>query len=322
VALVDLLVLAGGVALVSLGADGLVRGGSRLARALGVSTLFVGLTVASFGTSLPELVVSVTAAWDGATRVAVGNAVGSNVLNLLGVLGPAAVLVPLAMDEAVVRAEIPTMIGAGLVFTILALNGVLGRLEGLLLIAGVVGYTALRFEVSRERVARLAPEDAPEQPTRRQLAWGGAMVVGGSLALGFGGRLVVDGAVGLARSTGIPGRIIAVVLVAGGTTVPEMATTLAAAWRDRVDLGVGNIVGSCIFNLLLVGGASALVRPLDVVPAALKLEVPAMLLAMFALLPMAATGRRLDRWEGAVLTAGLVAYLAVIAAGLVASAAV
>lgn len=316
VVLVPLAVLLGGIVLVSLGADGLVRGGTRLARAFQVSPLFIGLTVASLGTSLPEFVVSFTAALEGETTVAVGNAVGSNVLNILAVLGPTAVLVPLAIDEPVVRAEIPAMLMSGLVFTLFALNGTLGRLEGLILLAAVVVYTVLRYRVSRERVAQLRPDDRPEVPTRRAVWVGIAMAVGGSLALAVGGNLVVDGAVDLARSTGVQARIVAVVLVAGGTTVPELATTLVAAFKDRVNLGVGNIVGSCIFNLLFVAGGAAIARPLDVVPAALRLEVPAMLLAMAALFPMAWTDRELSRSEGLVLVLGLIVYLGLIGAGI------
>jgi len=316
VALADLGVLVVGIALVSGGADALVRGGSRLARALGVSPLFIGLTVAALGTSLPEVVVSVTAAYEGATQVAIGNVVGSNVLNILGVLGPAALVVPLAIDDAVARAEIPTMIVAGLAFTVLSWNGVLGRVEGVVLVAGVIAYTAIRYKVARGRVERLAADEVPDRPSRREVLVAVGMVVAGALALTFGGPLVVDGAVGIAEQTGVSERLIAVVLVAGGTTVPELATVFAAVWRDRVNLGVGNVVGSCIFNLLLVAGLSAVVRPLAVVPDALRVEIPAMLLAMVALLPMAASSQEFSRLEGAILTVGLVVYLAVIASGL------
>lgn len=314
--LADVALLALGIALVSCGADALVRGGSRLARALGVSPLFIGLTVAALGTSLPELVVSVTAAYEGAPQVAIGNAVGSNVLNILGVLGPAALIVPLAFDDAVARTEIPTMMAAGLVFTAFSLNGVLGRLEGIILVAGVIAYTAIRFRVSRARVAQLGADHVEAGPTGRQKLWASGLVVVGVGALAVGGPLVVDGAVGIAEATGVSERLVAVLLVAGGTTVPELATVMAAVWRDHVNLGVGNVVGSCIFNLLLVAGGSALVRPLDVVPAALRTEIPAMLLAMAALLPMAASKREFSRMEGAILTGGLIVYLIVITAGL------
>lgn len=317
--LADLGLLVVGIALVSAGADGLVRGGSRLARAFGVSALFIGLTVASIGTSLPELVVSVTAAWEGATEVAVGNAVGSNVLNILGVLGPAALLVPLAFDDSVARTEIPTMMLAGLVFTGLAVNGVLGRVEGLVLVAGVVAYTAIRYRVARERVAGLAADELPAKPTRRQTWWGVAYVVAGVAGLAVGGPLVVDGAVGIARATGASERLVAILLVAGGTTVPELATVLASVHRDEVNLGVGNVVGSCIFNLFLVAGGAAIVRPLAVADAALRTEVPAMLLAMGALVVMSLRRRKFGRLEGALLTAGLAVYLYLVTAGLRAS---
>ncbi|HVS13480.1 MAG TPA: calcium/sodium antiporter [Thermoanaerobaculia bacterium] len=317
-----LLFLAGLVLLLG-GAELLVRGASRLAVGLGISPLVVGLTVVAFGTSSPELAVSVRAALtgDGAADIAVGNVVGSNIANVLLILGLSAVIAPLAVSRQLVRLDVPIMVGSSLLLVWMARDGSLGRLEGALLFAGVVAYTAFAIVQSRRETAERGHLDPdPDELRGRRLAIDALLVVAGLALLVVGARWLVDGAVTLATLLGVSELIIGLTVVAVGTSLPELATSALAAWRGQRDIAVGNVVGSNTFNILSVLGASALVAPagLAVSPQARAFDLPVMLAVAVLCVPIFFTGFRIARLEGALFLlfyGAYVAYLALHATG-------
>lgn len=310
------LFVAGLVVLVA-GAEALVRGASRLATALGVRPLVVGLTVVAFGTSAPELAVGVGSAISGQPDIALGNVVGSNIANILLVLGLAAVVVPVATATRVVRREVPVMIAASVLLWLIALSGRIERIEGVLLLAGIVAYTVYLARTSRRATAAVRAEFGAEFDVGAERR---GRVIAGSLGLGAAGLVglvvgagwIVDGAVALATTLGIPEVIVGLTVVAVGTSLPEVATSIAAGLRGHRDIAVGNVVGSCIFNILMVLGATAVVSPdpISISPSLLAVDLPLMVAAAFACLPILYTGRLVSRREGLLLVAFYVAYLA------------
>ncbi len=317
--LVDLAVVAVGIVALSAGAEAIVHGGTRLARGLRVSTLVIGLTVASLGTSLPEFMVSSLASWRGQAGIAIGNAVGSNIFNILAVLGPAALIVPLSVNKAVLHREVPVMLGASLLFVALAWNGIVGRWEGALLLGTVVVYTVYRYVGSRrkslEREKQAEASLVPDALAPRSVTANVALMGFGVVGLSVGAHLVVDGASSIALALGVEDRLVAITVVAAGTSLPEFVVTVVSALEGKVDIGVGNVVGSCIYNLLFVVGGAAVLRPLTMVPATLRFEVPIMAVSMLVLVPMLWTDHRISRVQGGLLTLGCLAYLAAIGLG-------
>lgn len=317
-----LLFLAGAAALY-FGAEWLVRGASHLARSLGISQLVVGLTVVALGTSAPELVVSTVAAVRGQGGLAFGNVVGSNVLNLALILGLAAVIHPLKVDGRLVIREAPIMIAASIFFPLLAWDLRLSRTDGLLLLAAFAAYLlyVVRSAV-RESAATPSPPDAAgdcadaPEPGRSRLRSGG-LVVAGTVVLVTGAQGLVEAAVFFARSLGISELIIGLTVVAIGTSLPELATSLVAAARHEADIALGNAIGSNIFNSLLILGVAALAHPVPVSGGALSLEVLAMIGISILFVVLAYTRRTLAQWEGAVLLAGYVAFTAALLHGTV-----
>jgi cation:H+ antiporter len=300
-----------GVAILAGGAESLVRGGARLAQAFRVSPLVIGLTVVAFGTSTPELVVSLAASFRGQSDIAVGNAVGSNIFNILGILGPAALLAPLTVQASVVRREVPIMILVSLALPLVAWNLVIGRAEGAALFAGLVAYTFFSYRTSRRETAATIKEfeeALPEPHPRGRVGVDLALVGLGLVLLGIGAQLVVTAAVTIARSVGLTERVIALTLVAAGTSMPEFATSVVAAVRKQTDIAVGNIVGSSIFNILCILGVSSMVSPLTVNPQLLRTDVVVMVAVAIATLPIVLSKHRISRVEGALLTVGLVVY--------------
>jgi cation:H+ antiporter len=299
-----------GVALLYGGAEGLVRGSASLALRLGLSPLVVGLTVVAFGTSAPELVVSLRAALGGQSAISVGNVVGSNICNVGLILGLSALIIPVATSSRVVRIDIPVMLGlTGLTIFVLA-SGTIGRLEGGLLTALLVGYIIFTI-----RLAHRAPDDplAGEfgeivRLSKRGLALDIFLVVAGGVLLVLGARFFVDGAVTVARAFGWSEAVIGLTIVAIGTSLPELATSVVAALKKESDIAVGNIVGSNVFNLLGILGLTALVTPLS---AAGLSAVDLAVMAAFSLVlwVFAFFGRRISRLQGAFLLGGYVAYL-------------
>lgn len=301
-----LLLIAGLVILVG-GAELLVRGASRLATALGIAPIVVGLTVVAYGTSSPELAVSVMAAIRDQSAIALGNVVGSNIFNVLFILGISALIAPLAVTARLVRFDVPLMIAASLLLPLLAMDGQLGRLDALLLIGGGAGYTGWLVRQSRQE--RNSPEAAPLPEGRTPWASSIGLIVAGLAMLVVGAQWLVDGAVVIARWAGLSELVIGLTIVAAGTSLPELATSLLASLRGERDIAVGNIVGSNIFNLLVILGAGALVSGIDVPAGALHFDIPIMIVVALACLPVFFTGARIGRWEGAVFLLYYGAYV-------------
>ncbi len=300
-----------GFALLVLGAEALVRGASRIARIAGVSPLIVGLTVVAFGTSSPELAVSLKASLAGQPDLAVGNVVGSNICNVLIILGPAALIAPLVVSRQLVRLDAPVMIGASLLLYVFAMSGEIGRVEGVALVALLAGYVFLQHRLAkRERRQAVELDEAPPPATFKTVALAGLLTLAGLGLLTLGAHLLVLGATSLARALGVSELIIGLTIVAVGTSLPELATSLAASWRGQSDIAIGNVVGSNIFNIFGVLGVSASVAGrVPVSSAVLDFDLPVMLLAAVACLPIFATGFAISRREGALLSAGYGLYI-------------
>jgi cation:H+ antiporter len=294
-----------GLILLIAGAEALVRGASRLAATVGLSPLVIGLTVVAFGTSAPELAVSVGASLAGRTDIAVGNVVGSNIFNVLFILGLSALIAPLTVARQLVRLDVPLVIVISGLVLLLGLDGRIGRLEGALLFAGLLGYLAF--------LLRAGQGDAPagdRAAARRAWPLDALLVVAGLAMLILGSRWLVAGATQLAAQFGVSELVIGLTVVAAGTSLPEVVTSVVASLRGERDIAVGNVVGSNLFNLLGVLGLSAVAAPdgLLVSPAARHFDLPIMLVAAFACLPIFFTGYRIARWEGALFLGYYAAY--------------
>lgn len=310
--LLQVALFASGVGGLYLGAEGFVRGSARLARYLGISRLVIGLTLVAFGTSAPELAVSLLAALQGTSDLAVGNIVGSNIANIALILGLAALLRPIRVRSSLVRREVPFMIAVSLLFYALAFNGLISRVDGLVLVVGLVVFLVLMYVYRAEGLIeeRAADPVVEANPGRaRAIALNAGLALGGLLVLLVGARLLVDSAVVLARAFGVSEGIIGLSLVAVGTSLPELATSVVAALRRETAISIGNIVGSNIFNLLSVVGIVALVQPLPVEASWLTREIPIMLLFSLALLPIMKTRGAVQRLEGGLLLLGYVVFL-------------
>jgi cation:H+ antiporter len=310
-----LLFLAGLVALV-IGAMWLVRGASALALSFGVSPLVVGLTIVAFGTSSPEVAVSVGAALEGQTDIAVGNVVGSNIFNVLFILGVSALIVPLLVHVQLIRQEVPIMIGVSLLLMALGFDGQLTRLDAALLFGLLIAYTAFLVVQSRRQNQKAVAELTAELP--RSAAWDRhwamqvALVVGGLVLLVLGSDWLVTAAVTFAKALGVSDLVIGLTIVAAGTSMPEVATSITAAIKGERDIAVGNVVGSNTFNILGCLGLAGLVAPagLPLAPSLLTFDLWVMLAVAVACLPVFFTGREIARWEGAVFVGYYVAYVA------------
>ncbi len=299
--------LLGGLVLLVAGGELLVRGASSLAARLGLSSLVIGLTVVAFGTSAPEVAVSIGAQLEGSGALAVGNVVGSNTFNVLFILGASALLAPLVVSRQVLRVDVPIMVCASLLGLVMALDGRYSRVDGIMMLVVFVGY--LVFTV-REGRRQASPND-PQVPIKP--AWlSVTLVLAGLALLVLGARFFVSGAVDLARLLGMSETVIGLTIVAAGTSLPEVATSLMAAWRGERDIAVGNVVGSNIFNLLLILGLSSQfgVGALEVPPSVLHFDLPVMLAAAIALAPLAMARGFLARWEGVFFLLAYVVYLA------------
>ena len=299
-----------GVVLLYFGADGLVRGSASLARRLKLTPLVIGLTVVAFGTSMPELVVSVGAALSGSGAIAVGNVVGSNIANIALILGVSAMICPLAVHVRVLRIDIPLMVVATLIIIVLLLDGTIGRMEGFFLLAGLVAYTVFSVRAARRETesAQHVYEDVIPLENR-PVSLSSFFVAGGLTLLVIGARLLVTGAVAIAESAGMSEAVIGLTIVAVGTSLPELATSVLAALKKEGDIAIGNIVGSNIFNLLGILGVASLSRPLTETGMS-PVDLGLMLVLALALLPLARSGFRLNRWEGLFLTVVYVAFVA------------
>lgn len=302
-----------GLGLLLAGAHALVHGAAKLATSLGVSPLVIGLTVVGFGTSSPELAASIQAALAHQPGIALGNVVGSNILNILLILGVAAIVTPLTVQRQLIRLDVPIMIGVSVLVPVFGLDGRVGRVEGVILVIGFVLYTAFSIHWSRrEMIAAATVASTPIAVPRGKFdgLTHAALVVAGLAMLVLGARWLVNGAVALAQSMGVSELVIGLTVVALGTSLPEVATSIVASLRGQRDIAVGNVVGSNIFNILTVLGMASLVSPrgIEVSEAALKFDIPVMIAVAVVCLPMFFTGAVIMRWEGAVLLGYYVAY--------------
>lgn len=306
-----------GLVILIVGAEALVRGASRSALALGISPLVVGLTVVAFGTSAPELAVSIQSALSGqnGADVALGNVVGSNIANVLLILGLSAAITPLVVQQQLIRLDVPLMIGISLLVWFMALDSLIGRIEGVVLFACIIGYTVFAIRQSRKESSEIQQEYSAEfdgQTPRSSAEWvkNIAFIVVGLAMLVLGARWLVDGAITFARAFGVSELVIGLTIVAVGTSLPEIATSIIAALRGERDIAVGNVVGSNIFNLLSVLGLTSIVAPagIAVAPAALNFDIPVMVAVAIACLPIFFTGRLIARWEGWLFLGYYVAY--------------
>jgi cation:H+ antiporter len=301
----DLFALLTGLAVLTAGAEGLVRGGAALAVRLGLTPLAVGLTVVAFGTSSPELVVSLSSAWQGRGDLAVGNVVGSNVFNVAFILGVAALVRPAAAHAQVVRVDVPIVVASSGLLVALLVDGRLGGADGAVLVAGLAAYTAYTLWAAHREAAAVQAEAEAAGPLWRDVAF----VAGGLALLAGGAHLLVSGAVSIAERAGLSEAVIGLTILAAGTSLPELATSVVAALRGQSDLAIGNVVGSNIFNVLGILGVTALARPL--VPGGIgPVDLGVMCVLAVALLPLLRTGFRLDRWEGGLLLLAYAGYLA------------
>ncbi|RKT44760.1 calcium/sodium antiporter [Thiocapsa rosea] len=313
--LLTILTLAVGLVLLTAGAESLVRGASNIAARLGIPSLIVGLTIVAFGTSAPEMAVSVAAAWSDQADIALGNVVGSNIFNVLFILGLSALVVPLAIGSQLIRVDVPLMIGASILVLLLALDGHIGRLDGAILFSGIILYTGFQIRQGlRERTSLADRVNPGDDRSLSSTHWwiDPLWVLGGLVILVIGSRLLVTSAVSIAQALGVSELVIGLTIVAAGTSLPELATSVVASIRGERDIAVGNVVGSNVFNLLAVLGLASLVSPSGIAVAeqALRFDLPVMVAVAIACLPIFVTGREIARWEGGLFFAYYLAYTA------------
>ncbi|GAB6062045.1 calcium/sodium antiporter [Deferrisoma palaeochoriense] len=295
--------------LLYLGATLLIRGASSLARGLGVAPAVVGLTVVAFGTSLPEFVVTVTAAFKGNADIALGNVVGSNIANIGLILGLCTVIRAMTVEFTMIRREVPLGLGAVVLVVLLSLDGTLGRGDGLVLLAGFAGFLYWSVAVERRAPGEVQERYEASSPSLCKRGIHALCVVGGLAGVVVGGNLLVGGGVTAARLLGVPPVIVGLTMVAVGTSLPEMATSLVAVAKGEDDLSVGNVLGSNLFNLLGVLGVAAVLDPIAVDRSFFVLQYPVLAGFTLALLPICRTGSVVSRAEGALLLAGYGLYV-------------
>ncbi len=308
------LIFCAGLVLLIAGAELLVKGASRMAASLGISPLVIGLTVVAFGTSSPELAVSVKAVLAGQNGVSLGNIIGSNIFNVLFILGLSALVTPLVVSQQLVRLDVPLMILVSVIVWIMAADQMVGRGEGLALLLGLAAYLFILIRQSRRESGTINDEYAGdfglvEDRTGHWFVNTG-LVAGGLILLVLGSRWLVSSAVAIAQSLGVSDLVIGLTIIAAGTSLPEVVTSVVASLRGERDIAVGNIVGSNLFNLLGVLGLASLVAPagLQIPAAVINFDLPVMIVVAFACLPIFFTGNRISRMEGALLLAYYVAY--------------
>ncbi|MCS7011646.1 MAG: calcium/sodium antiporter, partial [Anaerolineales bacterium] len=298
------------------GAEWLVRGAARIAAWLGISPLVIGLTVVAFGTSSPELAINLLSSLTGQSDIALGNVIGSNIANILLILGLSAAVAPLVVQQQVVRQDVPIMIAVSVVTFLFALDGRMSVLEGGLLFLSLIAYTWFLIRQSRSESQQVRQEyeqeyAAKEEGKRRWVVNAGLVILGLGL-LSLGARWLVNGAVDIARWLGVDELVIGLTIVAVGTSLPELATSVIAALKGERDIAVGNVVGSNIFNLLAVLGLSALVAPrgLIVSEEVIVFDLPVMIAVAVASFPIFFTGGKIYRWEGLLFLGYYATYTA------------
>lgn len=300
-----------GLGLLLISGEVLVKGAIGLAARLRISKLVVGATIVSMGTSAPELLVSMQAALAGHPEIAIGNVVGSNIANLALVLGLVLVIFPLHVDKNTVRLDWPVMMAASILFYLMAINGILGFFEGLVLVIFLIGYVSYAVYQSRKQSNQEPESDFIDLKSESRRGYGFLLLltVGGSIGLVFGARWFLQGAVSIAEQFNVSEHLISVTLVAFGTSVPELFTSLVAAFRKQTDISIGNLIGSNTFNILAILGITSIVKEVAVSERMLSADMFWMLGISFLLLPFFLLGRKLTRWQGVVLVLSYIAYI-------------
>ena len=303
----DVFMLLGGLALLIAGANSLVRGASSLAKAVGISPLVVGLTIVAFGTSSPELAIATSAALEGKGELAIGNVVGSNIANVLLILGLASVIAPLAVTKRLIRLDVPFMIAMSLLMYVMAADGSFERWEGGLLFAIAIAYTTFLIRQSRKQSAAKEKPETGQSRTWLDVVY----IVAGLAVLILGSKLLVTGATNIAAALHVSELIVGLTVVAIGTSAPEIATTIMAAVKGQREMAVGGVIGSNIYNILLVLGVSSTIAPQPIVvpPSAMNFDIPVMIAVAAACLPIFFSGFKVMRWEGGLFLAYYVAYV-------------
>ena len=300
----DYLFLFAGLIGLFFGGEALVRGSVGLARRMAIPPLLIGLTVVGFGTSTPELLVSVDAAWRGVPDIALGNIIGSNIANILLIVGLSALVWPIRVMGATLRRDTAVMLAAALVLVPLFAIGQVGRLSGLVLVAGLAAYLVWAYRQPGDTIAEDEGVPAPSSMLVSVL-W----VIGGLVALMLGARFLVDGAVSIARGYGISEAFIGLTIVAVGTSLPELATSLIAALRRQSEIAIGNIIGSNIFNVLGILGVTALITPIPVASRFLTFDLPVMIAVSLVLTGLLLTRPAIGRAVGVAMLVAYAAYI-------------
>lgn len=302
------LLLCLGLLLLYYGAEFLVKGSSQLALSFGIRPLVIGMTVVALATSMPEMMVSLTAVLKQSSDLAAGNVIGSNIANIGLILGAASLFAPMAVARGTLAREMPIMLFASGMIFLLSLDGQLGRFDGALLIAGLIGFLCYCYRSSRQ-TRYDEPLEASVQESRQHRWRELLMILAGIVGLGLGAELMVRSAVYIARQLGVSDLVIGMTVVALGTSLPEFAASMVGAWKGEADLSVGNVIGSNIFNIFFVLGCCALVRPIAIEPGVLGYEFPLMMVFSIALWVLVMRRKRLGRTEGGLLLAGYLGFI-------------
>jgi cation:H+ antiporter len=305
-----LLYIIGSLIVLYFGANSLVKGAASLAERMGVSALVVGLTVVAFGTSTPELIVSVQAAQDGFGGISIGNVIGSNIANIGLILGISSLIFPLKAHMQLIRFDTPFMIIAALLFLVFFLDNRIGRIEGAIFTVSIVGYTIFNIIKSKQEHQKKVLQEFEDSIPKvtRHWALDALFIIVGLAALIIGSEFLVKNSVNLARLIGLSEAVIGLTIVAVGTSTPELATSIVAALKKQPDIAIGNIVGSNIFNILGILGVASLIKPISTPDIDLT-DMFVMIGMSVMLLPFIKTGFTLRRWEGALLLAIYIGYV-------------
>ena len=306
--LVSVLSIAGGLMILTAGADALVRGSSSLARRVGLSPLVIGLTVVAIGTSLPELLVSLGAALRGSGDVALGNVIGSNISNVGLILGTAALVRAIGVQAQIIRIDAPILVVCSLVLAGMTIDGQLGRIDGVLLVTGIIAYVPFSVWAARKEESGVQDEFDEGLPQKHGWLADVGFLVGGLVGLLVGAHFLVEGAVYVAGTFGVSQLVIGLTIVAVGTSLPELATSLTAALRGEGDIAIGNAIGSSIFNILAILGVTVTVQPLSTAQVS-YVDLAVMTGLALAVIPLMRTGFSLSRREGAFLLAAYLTYV-------------
>lgn len=307
--MMDWVQVIGGLIILVIGGEFLVRGAVALANKFGVPTLIVGLTIVSFGTSAPEMVISIQAVLNGLPDISIGNIVGSNIANILLVLGVTALIFPIAVDNKVLRRDTPLMMFATILFAMFMFSGEITRFHSIVFLGMMVIYTIYLFRSVKSGADAELLEELEEETDVQMPLWkaGGAMIIG-LVMLAYGSDVMVSGASSMAMALGVTEAMVGLTIVALGTSAPELVTCVVAAYRKHSDIAIGNIIGSNLFNIAVIGGSAAMVKPIYVDPLFLEYDVWLLILTTCLIIAFMLTGNRICRREGIVLVTGYAAY--------------